>query len=158
LKRILFVCSGNTCRSPLAEALAQKAFARAGLQVEVGSAGVSAMEGMPASDNSVGVARRHHLDLSGHRAHLLSGEMVRRADLIVAMAKRHLETVGVIDPGALAYTRLLTDFCDDIEGDIADPIGGDQATYERTYLTIAKCVEGMAERLDTFHGWRRQGA
>ena len=155
MKRILFVCSGNTCRSPLAEALARKVFARTGLHVEVASAGVSAMEGVPASENSIGVARSHRLDLSGHRARLLSGEMVRGADLIVTMGRRHLDTVGVIEPDALTYTRLLTDFCDDIEGDIADPIGSDQATYERTYLTIAKCVEGMAERLGEFEGWKR---
>lgn len=150
------MCSGNTCRSPLAEAVARKVFARAGLDVEVGSAGVSAMEGVPASESSIRVARDHRLDLSDHRARLLSGEMVRGADLIVAMGRRHLDTVGVIEPAALAYTRLLTDFCDHVEGDIDDPIGGDQPTYERTYLTIAKCVEGMAERLADFDGWKQK--
>jgi len=155
LKRILFVCSGNTCRSPLAEAVARKAFARAGLDVVVASAGVSAMEGVPASESSARVARDHRLDLSGHRARLLNGEMVCGADLIVTMGRRHLETVGVIEPLALSYTRLMTDFCDDVDGDVADPIGGDHETYERTYLTIAKCVEGMAERLADFEGWKR---
>jgi protein-tyrosine-phosphatase len=155
LKRILFVCSGNTCRSPLAEAVARAAFARAGLDLTVASAGVSAMEGMPASENSIRVARKHRLDLSAHRARLLSGELVRGADLIVTMGHRHRDTVGVIEPAALAYTRLLADFGDDKGGEIADPMGSDEETYERTYLTIASCVEGMAERLADFDGWKR---
>jgi len=155
LKRILFVCSGNTCRSPLAEAAARAAFERAGLEVTVGSAGVSAMEGMPASENSILVAGKHRLDLTGHRARLLSGELVRGADLIVTMGRRHRDTVGVIDPDALAYTRLLTDFGDDADGDIDDPVGGDERIYEQTYLTIARCVEGMVKQLPGFDGWKR---
>jgi len=135
--------------------VARSALSRAGLEATVASAGVSAMEGMPASENSIRVARKHSLDLSAHRARLLCGELVRGADLIVTMGRRHRDAVGVIEPGALAYTRLLTDFRDDIDGDIDDPVGGGEETYERTYLTIARCVEGLVERLAGFDGWKR---
>ena len=86
LKKILFLCSGNTCRSPLAEGIARKILAdRVNFPVEISSAGTSAFEGMPASQHSVEVAARHGIDLDGHRSTLLNRTRVREADLIVTM-------------------------------------------------------------------------
>jgi protein-tyrosine-phosphatase len=157
LKEILFVCSGNTCRSPLAEGLAKKLIAN-GLPFEarISSAGSSATEGQRASANALEVSRANGIDLSGHRSRLLNATMVRRADLIVTMGELHRHTVGVIEPTALDHTVQLTDFCDSHDGDIADPIGGDLAAYERIFDTIRECVEEMAEKIaaDDFDGWR----
>lgn len=156
MKKILFVCSGNTCRSPLAEAIARNLLpGRAGFDVEVASAGTSAADGSPASGFSLEVAGAHGLDLSRHRARALDRAMVRDADLIVTMGVRHRETVGALDPDALEYTYLLTNFSDHLHGEIADPIGSGREMYERTYLSIRDCIESMAGRLARFDGWRR---
>lgn len=157
MKKILFVCSGNTCRSPLAEGIAKKIFPlRAETPVEVSSAGSSAMDGSAASDNAVEVASRHGVDISSHEARLLGRTEIREADLIVTMTRKHRETVGVIEPEALAYTVLLTDFCTE-KGDVPDPIGGGIDEYEHTYDLINRCVEELAARLDGFDGWKRTG-
>jgi protein-tyrosine phosphatase len=156
VKRILFVCSGNTCRSPLAEAIARSVLpSRVGFDVEVGSAGTSASGGSPASSYSLEVARDHGLDLSSHRARALSAALIQHADLIVTMGVRHRDTVGELDPDSLESTFLLTNFSDRHDGDIPDPIGGGREVYERTYLVIRECIESMAGKLASFDGWKK---
>ena len=154
MKHILFVCSGNTCRSPLAEGIARSLLG-GGVGVSVSSAGTSAAEGLPASSHSTEVAGQHGIDLSRHRSRLLSGTLVREADLIVTMGSGHVETVGAIAPEALVYTCLLTDFSEDLVGDIDDPLGGDIATYGRTYLNLLNGIEAMLAGLDGFDGWKK---
>jgi protein-tyrosine-phosphatase len=154
LKKILFVCSGNTCRSPLAEGIASKTFSNTS-DLKVSSAGTSALDGLPASSLAVEVAKKNSIDLSSHMARLLSRTLVKEADLIVTMSSKHRETVGVIEPSALAYTCVVTDFCDEEEGDIVDPIGMGMVAYEATYSMIEKCVKRMKEKLEEFDGWKK---
>jgi protein-tyrosine-phosphatase len=156
LKRILFVCSGNTCRSPLAEGIARKLLSASGRdQWVVSSAGTSAAPDLPASDHSVEVARRNGVDIAGHRSRPLDAESVGRADLIVTMGSRHRASVGMLDGNAVDYTYLLSEFCDSIDGDVPDPIGGGVETYERTFNTIRACVEELVRKLDDFDGFKR---
>ena len=152
MKKILFVCSGNTCRSPLAEGIAKKLFPNG--FADVSSAGSSALDGLPASSLSIEVAKKNAIDLSEHKARLLSRGLVNDADLIVTMGENHRATVGIIEPEALAYTCLLTDFCDDVDGDVPDPIGMGPAVYEETYALIEKCIRAMSEKLPAFEGWK----
>jgi protein arginine phosphatase len=155
LKKILFVCSGNTCRSPLAEAIAKNILpGRLDFEVDLSSAGASALEGSPASQYSIEVGQAHALDLSSHRARLLTPALIRGADLVVTMGARHREIVGTLEPEALDYTFLLTNFSDHHFGDIPDPIGSGLEVYERTYQLIRDCVESMASRLSRFDGWK----
>jgi protein-tyrosine phosphatase len=154
LKKILFVCSGNTCRSPLAEGIARKVLPdRIQTPVAVSSVGSSASEGMPASPHAVNVASLHGIDLANHRSRALDAMSVREADLIVTMGSKHRAVVGTIDPDALSYTVLMTEFCGEV-GDVPDPIGGDLPEYEKVYELIERCVDAMAEVLDGYDGWK----
>jgi protein-tyrosine-phosphatase len=148
LKKLLFVCSGNTCRSPLAEGIAKRLFPQSlNEDIDISSAGSSAMEGFHASDPAVQVASKHGIDLSKHKTRLLSRSLVKQADLIVTMASKHRQTVGILEPSALEHTYLLTDFCDDVDGDVPDPIGGDSDVYGRTYEIIEKCLDSLKNQL-----------
>jgi len=159
LKKILFVCSGNTCRSPLAEAIAKNILpGRLDFRADISSAGASALDGSPASQFSIEVGQAHGLDLSQHGSRLLGPALIRHADLVVTMGARHREIVGTLDPDALDYTFLLTNFSDHHFGDIPDPIGSGLETYERTYQLIRDCVESMASRLSRFDGWKSKRA
>jgi protein-tyrosine-phosphatase len=90
--KILFVCTGNTCRSALAEGIARReAIERGLIDFEVGSAGTSAWNGAPASDGGLLVALEHGVDLSGHRARQLTREIVQENDVILVMGPHHLE-------------------------------------------------------------------
>jgi protein-tyrosine phosphatase len=141
----------------LAEGIARKILSdRLSFPVQVSSAGSSAFEGMPASQHAAMVALHNDIDLSHHRSRLLNTKSVREADLIVTMGRKHQQTVGVIDPEALSYTVLLTDFCDET-GDVSDPIGGDRDEYERVYELIERCIEAMADRLEGYEGWKTAG-
>src|SRR2546422_10141511 len=89
-KRILLVCTGNICRSPLAAALLDRALAQRGIDgIEVASAGTGAWDGAPVSEGAYLVGLERGLDLSAHRARLLTRELVEDADLILTMARHH---------------------------------------------------------------------
>jgi protein-tyrosine phosphatase len=141
---MLLVCSGNTCRSPMAEVLARKVLAEdkgmtmdqledAGIRVL--SAGTSAMSGMPATEQAVQVMHQMGLDLSGHRSRSLSAEMIRDADVVYCMTESHRQGVLSLVPGAKHKVELL-----DGASDIADPFGSDVTTY-------ARCAEVIRRRL-----------
>lgn len=154
LKRLLFVCSGNTCRSPLAEGIAKASF-KQDPSIEVSSAGSAAVEGYPASEFATEVARNHGMDISGHRSRSLDRARIREADLIVTMESRHREAVGAIEPAALEYTYVITDFCAGLDDGIPDPIGGYLTDYQRTFDILKGCLEEMKGRLVNFDGWKK---
>ncbi len=146
---LLFVCTGNTCRSPMAAAVARDAVARRGWRhVAVRSAGLSALTGTPAAENAVRVVGERGLDLSGHEARALTPELVEWADLVLGMSPSHL--IGIADMGGAEKAALLTDFVDGprLGRPIEDPIGGDTETYRRTLDQVTEAVEGILRRLE----------
>jgi tRNA threonylcarbamoyl adenosine modification protein (Sua5/YciO/YrdC/YwlC family) len=130
---ILFVCTGNTCRSPIAEGLARDVLARRlsttpdGLEdrgIFVLSAGTMAGSSTAAAPEAVAVCRARGIDISRHATQGLSRELISAADRIYAMTGQHQATILAIDPSAASKTELL-----DPSGDIADPLGGGQEDY-----------------------------
>ncbi len=146
---LLFVCTGNTCRSPLAAAVARSALERRGWKhVAVQSAGLGALDGSPAAGNAVAVASEAGLDLAGHEAQALTPELVEWADLILGMGPSHL--IGVAELGGADKVALVTDFLDgpELGQPIPDPFGADVQTYRRTLAQIERAVEGVLQRLE----------
>src|SRR5215210_7000256 len=129
---ILFVCSGNTCRSPLAEALARKIAERRGLRdVNVSSAGTTAWDNVPATDEALLVGMEREVDLTGHRSRKLTPAIVSEADLIFVMTPSHLEQVKQL--GGRGKVHVLDEYASgSTDGGISDPFGGDLDTYRVT--------------------------
>lgn len=140
---ILLVCSGNTCRSPLAAAiLAEKLAAAPDLgAMSVQSAGIAAWDGTPASEGSYLVALERGLDLSSHRARMLTADQVRDADLILTMSDAHARRVAELGGEQKVYT--LAEYAGNPDGrrDVRDPMGGDVAGYRDTATLLDELLD-----------------
>jgi len=141
---IVFVCTGNTCRSPLAEVAAREVLERWHLPVQVSSAGTAAAPGAGASKQAQQVAAEAGLDLTAHRARLLQPEILQRASLVLVMGEGQRQIVHDMRPEASVH--LLTEFAGDAEREVADPFGGSLEDYRRTFARIRRFVEASLRR------------
>jgi protein-tyrosine-phosphatase len=145
--RILFVCTGNTCRSPMAEAIARHLAAERGVAVTVSSAGTSAWDGAAASDGALLVGIERRLDLNAHRSRQLGPERVAEADLILAMGPHHIERILAL--GGAGKAHLLTDYADRSSAGraITDPFGGDLEIYRATADELERLIAKILDRV-----------
>lgn len=148
-RSVLVICSGNTCRSPLAAALLAARLARdpALREIQVASAGTSAWDGSPASEGSYLVGLERGLDLSTHRARLLTSDLVQRADLILTMSEAHAHRVA--DMGGAMKVHTWTGYAE-VDGtprEVPDPFGGDVRHYREMADLLESVVDAIVARL-----------
>ncbi len=146
--KILFVCTGNTCRSPLAAAIARRVARDRGIIADtIESAGTSAWDGQPASDGALLVGIERELDLSGHRSRTLTPALVEAQDIILTMGPHHREHVEAM--GGAGKTFLLSQYASHGANvnPISDPFGGELTTYRATAEELEQAVRKVVDRL-----------
>lgn len=154
MTRILLVCTGNTCRSPMAEALFLKLLQENADEIQheikIASAGLYTLSDLPASEEAIVLMEREGLDITGHRSRVLDVRMVDDADLILTMGSSHRDEILERFPetGSRVYT--LCEYAGFAGVDIKDPIGGGSEAYQ-------KCVRQLKEILPRVWYNIRQG-
>lgn len=153
LKNVLFVCTGNTCRSPLAEALFRD-LTKERSDFKVGSAGTGAYSGQQASKHSVTLARERGVDISPHRSKAVTIDLVESATHIFALSRSHLAAILDDFPEAEEKTYLVTEFVADdrLRGrDIMDPFGGDIEDYREVMEILDQCLPSLLAYIEQTH-------
>src|SRR5580698_9108130 len=150
MKTILFVCTGNVCRSPMAEGIFRHVM-KGRRDIQVLSAGIGAMDGQPPSPYAVQAVRELGIDISRQRSRPLTPELVPEADFIFGMTHSHVDTIFLLYPQAAEKTFLLREFDDTLdifEKDISDPIGGSYDVYLNCRDQIEQGIASLFRFID----------
>lgn len=152
-RSVLFVCTGNSCRSVMAEALMKKYLKALGKKdIAVRSAGIRALGGYPPTDETIEVMNEEGIDVSGFKSSALTEEAIRGSDLILAMGAIHKNDVIRRIPEASSKTFLLKEYGSSDSGasgdlDVPDPIGRPLTVYKSCLETIKREIERVAKLL-----------
>lgn len=151
IRSVLFVCTGNSCRSVMAEGLLKKHLKEEGKDhIEVMSAGVSAIDDAPPTNETVDAMRKAGVNIQGFKSRYLSEELIKKADLILVMSSHHMDAVIRKVPDAAGKVHLLKQYgvqddsrpCEEL--DIPDPIGQTSEFYEKVLETIDEETKRIA--------------
>lgn len=148
---ILMVCSGNSCRSPMAEGMLHDLLIdQYGERVNVHSAGTLGINGAPATELAIQVCRELEVDISSHRSKGIKKEMILEADLILGMAYHHQSKILSLVPEAENKTFLLKAFANysGSDMDIEDPIGGNYDVYKACRDEIYELLKESLSRIE----------
>jgi protein-tyrosine-phosphatase len=151
-KVITVVCTGNICRSPMAEHLLRHALANEGepfRSFKVISAGVSAYPGDPASRNAVEAMRKVQIDLSDHRSRPLSDQVLAISDLILTMTSSHAEIIRLQNPHLAIPVHLFREWIPSGDREVPDPFGGPLQLYADTRDALAEAIPSVLNFLKT---------
>jgi len=157
-RKIIFVCTGNTCRSPMAQAMATQIFAEAGLECEVLSAGVNAWANQPASRHAISAMEEGGLCLLSHKASVVSDALLDGATLVLTMTGGHKAMLVMEYPGVADIVFTLGEYAlaeNDGVGaqkhvyaiDVSDPFGGSLEEYRACATQIREMLVRVAARL-----------
>ncbi|HRT10084.1 MAG TPA: ribose 5-phosphate isomerase B [Candidatus Paceibacterota bacterium] len=153
MKTVLFVCTGNICRSPMAEGLFRRAVAGQN-DFQAMSAGLGAANGQPPSAFAVEAVKELGIDISNIRSRMLTPDLVQAADYIIGMTHSHVDSILLLYPQAAEKTFLLREFDETLElfeKDISDPIGG-------SYQVYLNCRDQIEQGIVSLLRFLRQGA
>lgn len=140
--KIVFVCTGNTCRSPMAEGIAKKEAAAKGYDLEISSGGTNLdpLDSCSANLNAIVIMSGHGIKIADHKPQAMSAEAAQNADLILTMTDSHKKNVLKLFPEAESYTFTLIEYVTGKPGNISDPWGMDLSEYAKTADQLDKLV------------------
>lgn len=154
IKSVLFVCTGNSCRSVMAEALLKKRLKELGRTgITVRSAGMNALNGLPPTDETIEALKEEGIELGEFRSSSITADLIKGSDLILTMTSSHKEEILKCAPEAVKKTFLLKEYgrpesSGEIpEPDIPDPIGMPMSGYRKYRKTIKEEIERVAKLL-----------